>query len=328
MAHSHGHDHGHSHGHAHGHAGATLQSTPPGHHGHAHSTNHGLAFAVAVGLNLAFVVIEAVFGWLSNSLSLIADAGHNFGDVLGLVLAWVATVLVKQLPTRRRTYGLSRSSILAAVANALLLIFASGAIAFEAIARLRAPPPVASNIVLIVAAIGIAVNGISAWLFARGSQSDLNVRGAFLHLAADAAVSAGVVVTALLMRQTGWLWLDPVASLLIAVVIVAGSWGLLRDSLNLALDAVPTHIDPLAVEAYLAGLPGVRQVHDLHIWAMSTTEAALTVHLVKPDAVVDDALLERIHAELRERFGIGHSTVQFELGDRAHPCGQEAGDSL
>jgi cobalt-zinc-cadmium efflux system protein len=321
MAHSHGHPH--SHGHAH--AGP---DTPPGHHGHAHATGHGFAFAVGITLNLLFVATEAAYGWLANSLSLLADAGHNLGDVLGLALAWGATVLVRRLPTRRRTYGLSRSSILAAVANALLLIFASGAIAIEAIVRLRAPPPVASDTILVVAAIGIAVNGISALLFARGSKSDLNVRGAFLHLAADAAVSAGVVVTALVMRATGWLWLDPAASLLISIVIVAGSWRLLRDSVNLALDAVPAHIDPLAVEAYLAALPGVRQVHDLHIWAMSTTEAALTVHLVKPDAQVDDSLLARIHAELRERFGIGHSTVQFELGDRAHPCGQEADGSL
>jgi cobalt-zinc-cadmium efflux system protein len=324
MAHSHSHDHGHAHGHAH----EAAAGTPPGHHGHAHPTGHGRAFAIGIALNLAFVFTEAGYGWFANSLSLLADAGHNLGDVLGLALAWGATVLVRRSPTRRRTYGLSRSSILAALANGLLLIFASGAIALEAIFRLQAPPPVASNTIIVVAAIGIAVNGISAWLFHRGSQADLNVRGAFLHLAADAAVSAGVVVAALVMRQTGWLWLDPLASLLISVVIVAGSWSLLRDSVNLALDAVPAHIDPLAVEAYLAALPGVRHVHDLHIWAMSTTEAALTVHLVKPDAVVDDSLLARIHAELRERFGIGHSTVQFELGDRAHPCGQEAEDSL
>ena len=321
MAHSHSHDHGHAHGHG-------AAATPPGHHGHAHPTGHGRAFAVGITLNLLFVFTEATYGWLANSLSLLADAGHNLGDVLGLALAWAATVLVRRLPTRRRTYGLSRSSILAALANGLLLIFASGAIALEAIFRLQSPPPVASDTIIVVAAIGIAVNGISAWLFHRGSQDDLNVRGAFLHLAADAAVSAGVVVAALVMRQTGWLWLDPLASLLISLVIVAGSWGLLRDSMNLALDAVPAHIDPVAVEAYLAALPGVRQVHDLHIWAMSTTEAALTVHLVKPDAVVDDSLLSRIHAELRERFGIGHSTVQFELGDRAHPCGQEGEDSL
>ena len=325
MAHSHSHRHGQSHGHGHE---AALSTTPPGHHGHAHATGHGRAFAVGITLNLAFVATEAAYGWISNSLSLLADAGHNLGDVLGLALAWAATVLVRRSPTRRRTYGLSRSSILAALANALLLIFASGAIAIEAFARLRSPPPVASDTVLVVAAIGIAVNGISAWLFSRGSQSDLNVRGAFLHLAADAAVSAGVVVTALVMRSTGWLWLDPVASLLISAVIVIGCWGLLRDSMNLALDAVPAHIDPLAVEAYLAALPGVRQVHDLHIWAMSTTEAALTVHLVKPDATVDDALIAHIHQELRERFGIGHSTVQLELGDREHPCGQEADDSL
>src|SRR4249919_2805469 len=200
------------------------------HSHHHHPRDFGRAFGIGIALNVAFVAVEAIYGGIAHSLSLLADAGHNLGDVLGLVLAWGATVLVRRLPTRRRTYGLSRSSILAALANALLLIFASGAIAIEAIVRLQAPPPVASNTVLVVAAIGIAVNGISAWLFARGAQDDLNVRGAFLHLAADAAVSAGVVVAALIMRSTGWLWLDPAASLLISVVIVAGSWRLLRDS--------------------------------------------------------------------------------------------------
>jgi cobalt-zinc-cadmium efflux system protein len=298
---------------------------------HAHATapkSFSRAFAFGVALNLTFVVVEATYGWLSNSLALLADAGHNLSDVLGLALAWIATVLVRRSPTRRRTYGLSRTSILAALANALLLLFAAGAIAFEAILRLPAPPPVAGNTVMIVAAIGIAINGVSAWLFAAGAKSDLNVRGAFLHMLADAAVSAGVVLAGLGMRYTGWLWLDPATSLVIAVVIVAGSWRLLRDSVDLSLDAVPAHIDPLAVEAYLAGLPGVQAVHDLHIWGMSTSEAALTVHLVKPDARVDDALLARIREELHSRFGIGHSTVQLELGDASHPCSQQTEGSL
>ncbi len=313
---AHGHEHDEQHGHAHADAGARG-------HAHAHApASSGRAFAVGIWLNLAFVLIEAIFGWLSNSLALIADAGHNLGDVLGLALAWIATVLVRRRPTQRRTYGLSRTSILAALANGLLLLAASGAIFFEALMRLGSPQPIASGTVMLVAAIGIAINGFTAWLFAAGSQSDLNIHGAFLHMAADAAVSAAVVLGALAMLYTGWLWLDPVLGMLIAVVIVAGTWRLLRDSVNLALDAVPAHIDAAAVEAYLAGLPGVLAVHDLHIWGMSTTEAALTVHLVKPDARVDDASLARIRADLREKFAIGHSTVQFELGDAAHPCSQ------
>ena len=319
---------GHGHQHeapAHAHAGHDHAL----HHSHATAPkSFSRAFALGVGLNLVFVLVEAGYGWLSNSLALLADAGHNLSDVLGLALAWVATVLVRRSPTPRRTYGLSRSSILAALANALLLLFAAGAIAFEAMLRLRAPPPVAGNTVMLVAGIGIAINGLSAWLFAAGAKADLNVRGAFLHMLADAAVSAGVVLAGLGMRYTGWLWLDPATSLLIAVVIVAGSWRLLRDSVDLSLDAVPAHIDPLAVEAYLAGLPGVQAVHDLHIWGMSTSEAALTVHLVKPDARVDDALLAQIRDELHSRFGIGHSTVQLELGDAGHPCSQQGEGSL
>lgn len=320
MAHGHGHDEQHGHGHA-----------ADGARGHAHAhapASFGRAFAIGIGLNLAFVLTEAVFGWLSNSLALIADAGHNLGDVLGLALAWIATVLVRRRPTPRRTYGLSRTSILAALGNGLLLLAASGAIFFEALLRLGSPQPIASGTVMLVAAIGIAINGVTAWLFASGSPSDLNIRGAFLHMAADAAVSAAVVLGALAMLYTGWLWLDPALGMLIAVVIVAGTWRLLRDSVNLALDAVPAHIDAAAVEAYLAGLPGVLAVHDLHIWGMSTTEAALTVHLVKPDARVDDALLARIRADLREKFAIGHSTVQFELGDAKHPCHQEPASTL
>jgi cobalt-zinc-cadmium efflux system protein len=316
--------HGHHHE-SHAHAGHDHAL----HHAHATAPkSFSRAFALGVGLNLGFVVVEASYGWLSNSLALLADAGHNLSDVLGLALAWIATVLVRRSPTPRRTYGLSRSSILAALANALLLLFAAGAIAFEALVRLRAPPPVAGSTVMLVATIGIAINGLSAWLFAAGAKSDLNVRGAFLHMLADAAVSAGVVLAGLGMRYTGWLWLDPATSLLIAVVIVASSWRLLRDSVDLSLDAVPAHIDPLAVEAWLAALPGVVAVHDLHIWGMSTSEAALTVHLVKPDARVDDALLARIREELHSRFGIGHSTVQLELGDASHPCSQQAEGTL
>jgi cobalt-zinc-cadmium efflux system protein len=292
-----------------------------GGHGHSHGpADYGRAFALGIGLNLLFVCIEAGYGLLSNSLSLLADAGHNLSDVLGLVLGWIATVLAKRVPTARRTYGLRRSSILASLGNALLLLAAVLGIGYEAIVRLRNPEAIASGTVMIVASIGILINGLTAWLFASGSKQDLNVRGAFLHMAADAAVSAGVVLAALAMRYTGWLWLDPVTSLAIAAVITLGTWSLLRDSVDLSLDAVPRHIDPAEVEAYLASLPGVLAAHDLHIWAMSTTEVALTVHLVKPDAVVDDALLSRIGSELAERFGIGHATVQLELGDAEHPC--------
>jgi cobalt-zinc-cadmium efflux system protein len=325
MAHSHAHHESHGQG---GHDRADhdhLHGPLHGGHGHSHGpTDFGRAFAFGIGLNLLFVGIEALYGWLSNSLSLLADAGHNLSDVLGLGLAWIATILAKRVPTARRTYGLRRSSILASLGNALLLLAAVVGICWEAVLRLRQPEPIASGTVMLVAGVGILVNGLTAWLFASGSKGDLNVRGAFLHMAADAAVSAGVVLAALAMRYTGWLWLDPATSLAIALVISVGTWGLLRDSVDLSLDAVPRHIDPAEVEAYLASLPGVLAAHDLHIWAMSTTEVALTVHLVKPDAVVDDALLSQIGGELATRFGIGHATVQLELGDgacgRGHPA--------
>jgi cobalt-zinc-cadmium efflux system protein len=294
-------------------------------HGHSHApADFGRAFAIGVTLNLGFVIVEAVFGGLSHSLALLADAGHNLSDVLGLLLAWGASVLVRRVPTPRRTYGLRRSSILAALLNAVILLVAVGGIAWEAILRLRHPEPVAGGTVMLVAAAGIVVNGLTAWLFMAGQKGDLNVRGAFLHMAADAAVSLGVVLAALAMRFTGWLWLDPAVSLAVVAVITLGTWGLLRESLDLALDAVPAGIHPAEVEAYLAALPGVEAVHDLHIWGMSTTEAALTVHLVKPDAGVDDALLARINTELHDKFGIEHTTVQFELGDETHPCSQAA----
>lgn len=310
MGHNHAHDH-------HGHAA------------HAHAPRgFGRAFAFGAAFNLAFVAIEAGYGWWANSLALLSDAGHNLSDVLGLLLAWAATVAVQRLPSKRHTYGLRRSSILAALLNAMLLLLAVGAIAWEAIGRFRQPQAVATDVVMIVAAIGIVVNGASAWLFASGARQDINLRGAFLHMLADAAVSLGVVLAALAIRHTGWLWLDPATSLAVALVITLGTWSLLRDSLRMALDAVPAHIDTQDVENYLAGLPGVRAVHDLHIWGLSTTEIALTAHLVKPDATLDDALLARIRRELHERFGIEHITIQFELGDAAHPCAQEPASAL
>lgn len=277
------------------------------------------AFVVGIGLNLGFVFLEAGLGLWANSLALLADAGHNLSDVLGLLLAWGASYLSTRLPTARRTYGLRRSSILAALLNTVVLLVAIGGIAWEAIQRLRNPEPVSGLVVVGVAIAGVIVNGATALLFMAGRKRDLNIRGAFLHMAADAGVSAGVVIAGLVIRLTGWQWIDPAASLLVVVVIAIATWGLFRESLDLALDAVPAGIDPAAVEAYLAGLPGITAVHDLHVWGMSTTEAALTAHLVKPDGQLDDCLLERVTEELHQRFHIGHVTIQLEQG-LEHPC--------
>ncbi len=293
------------------------------HHDHCHTApNHNRAFAIGVALNLAFVVIEALYGFRAHSLSLLADAGHNLGDVMGLLLAWGAGILATRLPSARRTYGLRRSSILAALGNAVLLLLAVGGIVWEALARFRTPEPVASGVVVWVALIGIGINTATALLFMRGRKSDLNIRGAFVHMAADAAVSAGVVVAALIMMRTGWLWLDPAVSVVIAIIIAVGTWGLLRDSVNLALDAVPEGIEPDEVQAYLAQLPGVTAVHDLHIWGMSTTHVAVTAHLVKPGVADDDALLAEASRGLHDRFGIEHSTLQVERSEDVANCRQ------
>jgi cobalt-zinc-cadmium efflux system protein len=297
MDHHHHHDH-----HQHGHHGA--------------SDTFKTAFAIGTALNLAFAIAELGVGFLANSLALISDALHNFSDVIGLGLAWGAAWLATWRPTASRTYGYRRVSILAALGNAALLFAATGAILTEAGRRLFAPEPIATDLVAWVAALGIAVNGATALMFMRGRKRDLNVRGAFLHMAADAAISSGVVIAALLVGWTGWLWIDPAVGLVVAAVILLTTWGLTRDALNLALDAVPAGIDRNAVEAYLAGLPGVTEVHDLHIWAMSTTETALTVHLVRPKAGLDDHLLTDAAHELELRFGIRHATMQVEAGDR------------
>lgn len=301
--------------------------------GHAHHSHHHSApgaesagtelnrrFALGVALNLGFVGVEAVYGVIANSLSLLADAGHNLGDVLGLVLAWAATILARRRPTGRRTYGLRKSTVMASLTNAVLLLVVSGALAWEAVRRFAAPEPVAEVEVMIVAAIGVVINGATALLFAAGRDRDLNIRGAFLHMAADAGVSLGVVLSALAIMATGWLWLDPATSLLIVAVIAVGTWSLLRDSLDLALDAVPAGINPEAVKDYLGGLAGVTAVHDLHIWAMSTTEAALTVHLVRPGAGTDDAWMADLTETLRHRFDIPHATIQVENGDGPDAC--------
>src|SRR5258708_5460135 len=291
-----------------------------GHGGHEAPTDFGRVFAIAAALNIALVVAQLVFGVLANSVALIADAGHNLGDVLGLLLAWGAHGMARWQPTQRYTYGFRSASILAALFNGIVLMVATGAIAWEALRRLTGTADVGGISVMIVAAVGIVVNGVSAWLLMAGRRGDLNVRGAFLHLLGDAAISFGVVVAGAVIYVTGWNQLDPLASLVISVLIVWGTWGLLRESVMMSLDAVPEGVDRSRVEDYLRGLPGVTEVHDLHIWAMSTTETAMTVHLVRPGAGLDDRLLHDISHELDRRFKISHATLQVEAGDTEHAC--------
>jgi cobalt-zinc-cadmium efflux system protein len=267
---------------------------------------------IAIALNLCFVVIEACFGFLSNSVALIADAGHNLGDVLGLVFACTAVFLSRRPPGGRFTYGLGRSSVLAALTNAVLLLLACGAIAWEAVGRIAAPPAVSGATVMGVAAVGIMLNGLSAWLLHAGSQDDLNRRSAFIHMLGDAAVSAGVLISGALIVLTGWSLIDPVVSLLIVAVILASTWGLLRDSLHLSLDGVPAGVNSSDVLSYLAHERGVTDVHDLHIWALSTTSVALTAHLVVPDRTADEALIGSMTTILKKRFRIDHATLQIE----------------
>ncbi|HTO65525.1 MAG TPA: cation diffusion facilitator family transporter [Bradyrhizobium sp.] len=304
---SHSHHHSHADAHDHDHAGHTHD-----HAGHSHApASFGLAFAVGATLNAGFVVAELAFGYLAQSLALISDAVHNLSDVVALLLAWAAVWLARQLPTDRHTYGYRRASILAALANAGLLFIAVGGIAVEAVDRLRQPAEVAGLTVVLVAALGIVINGATALLFMRGRDSDLNIRGAYLHMAADAGVSLGVVIAALVIMATGWTWVDPAVSLGIAAVVLVSGWGLARDSVNLALDAVPRHIELGEVRDYLVALDGVAAVHDLHIWAMSTNETALTAHLVRPHGS-DDEFLHRVCGELAHRFRIHHATLQIE----------------
>lgn len=297
------------------------------HHDHA-AIDYNRAFALGVALNVLFVVVEAVFGVLADSLALLADAGHNLSDVLSLLLAWGASYLARRPPTRRRTYGLRRSTILASLLNAVILLVAVGAIGWEAIRRFGDPAPVATGTVMIVAGVGVAINTATALLFLRGRHDDLNVKGAFLHMAADAGISVGVLLAGLAMRFTQATWIDPAVSLAIALAIAIGTWGLFRDSINLALDAVPAGINPDAIESWLRQIDGIADVHDLHIWAMSTTETALTVHLVIPDAPYDDAFLHRIACDLHDQFHIEHATIQIERGDFSHPCQLASGDRV
>ncbi|WP_022722307.1 cation diffusion facilitator family transporter [Rhodopseudomonas sp. B29] len=321
MTHDHGHGHeahaaSHAHAHSHRHTGGHSHAGA----GHSHApADFGRAFAIGIALNIAFVVAEGLFGYFGNSMALIADAGHNLSDVLGLALAWGAAALSKRPPSAHYTYGLRGSSILAALFNAVFLLLAVGAIAWEAVLRLFNPEPVASVTMMVVAGIGVGINAVTAWLFASGRDSDLNIRGAYLHMAADAGVSVAVVLAGLVILFTGWTWLDPVASLAVAVVIVWGTWGLLRDSAAMSLDAVPRGIDPVAVRDFLASRPGVAQVHDLHIWPMSTTEVALTCHLLIPTGAPGDGFLIELAHELQHDFGIAHATVQVET-DPQTPC--------
>ncbi len=327
--HSHGHDHhghhhhdhgtdvpydgDHSHGHSHGH----------GHHHHA-PTSFGTRFLIAAAANAAFIVAEIIYGFRANSLALLADAGHNFSDAIGLLLAWGAWWLAKATPRPSFTYGYRGASIVAALFNAVLLLVAVGGIVFEAAERFMHLQAVQSDVVIWVAAGGIVVNGLTAWLFA-GGQNDLNIRAAFTHLLADAAVSAAVVVSGLVMHVTDWQWLDPALSLGVSAVIVWGTWGLLRDSARLALQGVPSGIDHKGVRAHIAALPGVKDVHDLHIWGMSTTEVAMTAHLLMPEGHPGDGFLHDLCGTMKTRFGIGHVTVQIEVGD-GEPCALKPAD--
>ncbi|MFS0773347.1 cation diffusion facilitator family transporter [Sphingomonas sp. 1P08PE] len=307
--HHHGHDHGHGHG---GH----------GHHGHAHApASFDRAFAIGIGLNLLYVVAEAGFGLWTGSVALLADAGHNLSDVLGLAVAWGGASLAKRPATKRFTYGLKGSTILAALLNALLLLVALGAIVLEAVQRIGAPPTVSGLTVSMVAGAGIAVNAFTAWLFARGRHGDVNIRGAYLHMAADALVSAGVVLAGIAIWATGIGWIDPVVSLVIAALIFWQTWGLLKETTEMALAGVPRGIDYDEVSAALVALPGVAKLHDLHIWPMSTTEPVLTAHLLMPAGHPGDGFLGDAQTMLRDRFGIGHATLQVETGgDCAGGC--------
>ena len=310
-----GHAPGHPHDHVHG------------HHGHHHGpVRHDSAFAIGVTLNSALVAAQVIVGLLAGSMALLADAVHNLGDVLGLLLAWGAIVLGRRAPSAARTYGWGRSTILASLANAMLLLVSIGAIGIEALRRLAHPSPVDGKLVAIVAGLGLLVNGATATLFMRGRESDINVRGAFLHMASDAAISAGVLAAALVITWTGWLWLDPAVSLAIAAIIAAGTWSLLRESMNLAMDAVPAGLDTAEIETFLRTLPCVHEVHDLHVWALSTTENAVTAHLVQHGAEVDATLIPSAVAGLKSRFGIGHATIQVETLVMAEGCGLRAQD--
>jgi cobalt-zinc-cadmium efflux system protein len=298
-----------------------MSSVQHHHHDHHHAPkSFTRAFAVGIGLNLSFVVVEVFYGVISHSVALLADAGHNFGDVLGLGLSWGATALASLRPSARRTFGFRRSTIVASVTNALILLFVTGGLAWESVRRLVSPQPAQGRTMIVVALIGAVINTASALLFMAGGKKDLNLRGAFLHLASDAVLSLGVAVAGGVILFTGWLWLDPAASIVLALTILGGTWSLMKRSLNLMLDAVPEGIDPAEVKAFLSVLPGVVEVHDLHIWAMSTTETALTAHLVMPGSACEPTFLASACKELHDKFDIDHSTLQIDPQEAPAPC--------
>ena len=309
---------------------------PDDHHaGHHHAHSHGFtperfdrAMAIGVALNALFVGAEIAAGVAGGSLALLADAGHNAGDVVGLLLAWGASRLARRPPTPRYTWGLRRSTIYAALTNAVLLLTACGGILLEAVHRLRDPVEVAGPLVVIVAGIGVVINTVTALLFFRGAGGDANVRGAFLHMAADAAISAGVVIAGIVIAVTGQAWIDPLVGIAITVAIIAGTWGLFRESVDLALDAVPRGLDPAAVTDLLAAIPGVTEVHDLHVWNASTSEISLTVHLVVPDSDSHERVLARATDDLRGRFHVDHTTIQLEREDAGRTCTQRPAETL
>jgi cobalt-zinc-cadmium efflux system protein len=293
------------------------------HHHHDHpAPDYNRAFAIGVTLNIVFVVIEVIYGFVADSLALITDAGHNLSDVLGLLLAWGASYLAGKQPSLRRTYGYSRATILASMFSGLLLIGAIAVISWEAVQRFFEPATPVGPTIMVVAGIGVFINAVTAWLFFSGKDNDLNIRGAYLHMAADALVSLGVVVSGFMIWKFGLIWFDPLSSLLIAAVIFWSTWGLLRDSLNLAVDGVPRHLDPDAVRGWLQHQPGVEGMHDLHIWPISTTDTAMTVHLIMPVPPADDAFLNALADQLHHKFEISHATFQIERGNSDQPCVQ------
>jgi len=292
------------------------------HHRHHATPDYNRAFAVGVTLNVIFVVIEVTYGVLAESLALITDAGHNLSDVMGLLLAWGASYLAAKQPSTRRTYGYSRATILASMFSGLLLLAAVVVICWEAVNRFVMPSEPVGRTIMTVAGIGVVINAVTAWLFVSGKDHDLNIRGAYLHMAADALVSLGVVASGFVIWKFGLKWFDPMSSLLIAAVIFWSTWGLLRDSLNLAIDAVPRHMDPVEVREWLSAQPGVEGLHDLHIWPTSTTETALTAHLLMSEPPRDDEFLHHLANQLENRFRISHATIQIERGNGDHPCVQ------
>jgi len=294
-------------------------------HDHSHGHNHApadfnKAFIIGIALNSSYILIEVIYGLSFNSLALLADAGHNLSDVLGLLIAWGASYLVMKKPTESHTYGFKKSSILAAFVNSLILLVAIGGIVWEAIGRFSDPQPIEGSVVMIVAGIGVIINTFTALLFLRGKENDINIKGAFLHMAADAAISLGVVIVGFLIMKTGILWLDPLVSIIIAIVIFFGTWSLLKESTNMALDAIPRSIDRAEVEKFLNSLEGVEEVHDLHIWAMSTTETALTAHLVMPNGELNDDFTSNVADELKHKHRISHATLQIENGNGTENC--------